>query len=159
MQRIRFTKKEFDELKSNSEDNYKKFGEINCPVLKKKVIFNVKGMDHLKTKSWNHPRNEHDQWMRFKLLHHAPHVIKNSHTLQGIEQGNKFERIKVNSRWETKMMHVRYFEFISIEYDCRIRIIVKQVGESQPYFWSIVPYWKQTNDRRRKMFEGNPEED
>ncbi len=159
MQKVHFTKKQFDELKSNSEENYKKLGEINCPILKKKVSFNAKGLDHLKAKSWNHARNEHDQWMRLKLLHHASSVIKNSHTLQGIEQGNRFERIKINSRWEHKMAYVRYFEFISIEDDCRIRIIVKQIGDAQPYFWSIVPYWKQTNDRRRKMFEGNPEED
>jgi len=96
--------------------------------------------------------------MRLRLLHLAPEVIKKSHTVQGILSGNRFERIKVNSRWETKMMYVTFYEFISIVKKCRVRIIVKQIGSARPYFWSIVPYWKQ-GDYGKKMFEGNPEED
>ncbi len=149
----------FNELKQNAENLYKNFGEVYCSYLQKKVIFNVKGLDHLKMKSWNHARNENDQLMRFKLLHFAPNIVKKSHTLQGIEHGNKFERIKINNRWENKMVYVRYYEFISIEGEYRMKVIIKQIGDAQPYFWSIVPHWKQTNQRRKKMFEGNPEED
>ncbi len=81
-----------------------------------------------------------------------------SRTLQGIKNGNQFERIKVNSRWETKMVYVTYYEFISILDNCRIRIILKKVADGPIYFWSIVPYWRQRQNKR-EMFEGEPESD
>lgn len=158
MAKISFTNKEFTDLKISAEELYEKIEEVWSPFLGVAVIFNVKGIDHLKMKRWNHARNRKDQYVRLKLLHLAPKVVKKSHTLQGIDEGNKFERIKVNSRWERRMMHVKYLDFISVIEGCRIRVVVKQVGDSQPYFWSIIPYWKQ-GDYGKKMFEGNPEED
>jgi len=56
------------------------------------------------------------------------------------------------------MILVRYYEFISVTHGCRVRIIVKRVGDGPAYFWSIIPYWKQTA-YGNKMSEGNPEID
>lgn len=153
-----FTKKEFDAVKSEAEGFYKNIGEVSCPYLNAIVSFNAKGLDHIKMKKWNHARNERDQFVRLKLLHLAPAILKKSHTLQGLDQGNRMERIKINSRWESRMVLVSYHEFIGILSGCRLRIVVKKIGDSPYYFWSIVPYWKQGN-YRKKMFEGNPEED
>lgn len=151
-------KEEFDALKSEVEEAYQNIGEVSCPYLNSTVAFNAMGLDHLKMKRWNHARNGHDQLIRLKLLHLAPEILKKSHTLQGIEQGNRMERIKINSRWESRMILVSYHEFIGVLSGCRLRIVVKKVGNSPYYFWSIIPYWKQ-GDYRKKMFEGNPEED
>jgi len=153
-----FTKKEFDAIKLKTEESYKNIGEVPCPFLNDIVVFNAKGLDHIKMKRWNHARNEKDQFVRLKLLHLAPALLKKSHTLQGLDQGNRMERIKVNSRWESKMVLVSYHEFIGVLSGCRLRIVVKKVDGSPYYFWSIIPYWKQGN-YRKKMFEGNPEED
>jgi hypothetical protein len=156
---IEFTKKQFDEIKYVAEERYKKVGSIHCPVLKLDVAFNAKGLDHIKLKSWNKARNEKDQYTRLKLLHLVPEIITHSHTLQGEMSGNRFERVKINSRWEHKMCLVNYFEFIAIVHSCRLRVIVKRVNGGPAYFWSVVPYWKQGNDRKKRMFEGNPEDD
>lgn len=153
-----FTKKEFDAVKSEAEEFYKNIGDVPCPYLNATVSFNAKGLDHIKMKRWNHSRNERDQFVRLKLLHLAPAILKKSHTLQGLDQGNRMERVKINSRWESRMVLVSYHEFIGILSGCRLRIVVKKIGDSPYYFWSIVPYWKQ-GDYRKKMFEGDPEED
>ncbi len=155
---LQFTDEQFEELKKNVELSYQKFGDVWCPFLQSQVTFNAKGFDHLSLKRWNHSRNRDDQWTRLKLLHLAPEVIRKSHTLQGLAEGNKFERVKVHNKWETRMVHVSYYEFIALIQGCRIRIIVKKVADGPTYFWSIVPYWKQ-GMYGKKMFEGDPEID
>lgn len=158
MSDVKFTKEEFSTMKSEVEESYKKIGEVPCPYLNDTVVFNAKGLDHIKMKRWNHARSYSDQSVRLKLLHLAPAILKKSHTLQGLDQGNRMERIKMNSHWESRMIPVSYHEFIGVLSGCRLRIVVKKVGDSPYYFWSIIPYWKQ-GDYRKKMFEGNPEED
>lgn len=153
-----FTEEEFDRAKSIAEAIYEKIGSVRCPFLETTVSFNAKGLDHIKLKRWNHAREQKDQWVRLKLLHLAPEVIKKSHTLQGHDEVSKLERVKINSRWEMKMVSVTYYEFISVLQGCRIRIIVKKVADGPAYFWSIVPYWRQ-GAYRKKLFEGDPEVD
>ena len=149
---------EFVSLRTKAESAYSTFGEVQCPFLETKIIFNAKGLDHIKFKQWNKARNRNDQIIRLQLVHLAPKVLKKSHTVQGIESGKKFERIKINSRWEMKMTHVTYYEFIAVMEKCRIRVIVKQINDAQPYFWSIIPYWKQ-GTLGKKLFSGTPEID
>lgn len=161
--KIIFTKKEFDELKANAETRYKNFEGIYCPYLGQKVTFNTKGLDHIKMKRWNHARSDKDQFMRLKLLHLVPDVLKSSHTLQGIREKNQLERIRTNSRWEERMIRVVYYEFISVQNihnggQCRIRVVLKRTENNDAYFWSVIPYWKQ-GMHGKEMFEGNPEED
>lgn len=156
--KITFTEEEFVKAKSTAEATYEKIGEVRCPFLETTVSFNAKGLDHLKLKRWNHAREQKDQWVRLKLLHLAPEVIKKSHTLQGLDEVNKLERIKINSRWEMKSINVTYYEFISVLQGCRVRIVVKKVGDGPAYFWSIVPFWKQGADKK-KLFDGDPEVD
>lgn len=153
-----FTQEEFYSEKTRVDREYSQIKEVVCPYLGMKVAFNAKGLDHLKMKRWNHARSQLDQYGRLRLLHLAPEVLKKSHTLQGLDEGKRMERIKIRGKWQIVMQHVAYYEFISVTKGCRLRIIVKKVGSEQPYFWSIIPYWKQ-GDFRRKMFEGNPEED
>ncbi len=152
-----FTEEEFDAVKAQAEAEYAKFPEVTCPAIGK-VAFNTKGLDHLRMKRWNHARPKGDQFGRLKLLHLAPEVLKKSHTIQGLDEGNRMERIKIRGKWKTVMQWVAYYEFISVLKGCRIRVVVKKVGTDQAHFWSIIPYWKQ-GEYRKKMFEGNPEED
>ena len=153
-----FTEEEFAAVKERVEREYMSIGEVQCPALERKEAFNTKGLDHLKLKRWNHARNRNDQYGRLRLLHLVPDILKKSHTIQGIDEGNRMERIKVRGKWQISMRHVAYYEFIAVVKGCRIRVIVKQVDSEQAYFWSIIPFWKQ-GEYRRKMFEGDPETD
>lgn len=159
MSKLVFTNKEFVDLRISAEESYKKIVEVFCPALKSKVAFNAMGLDHIKMKRWNHARERKDQFIRLKYLHLVPEIVKTSRTIQGKKSGNKIERIKINSRWDQKMVLVTYYEFISIVNECRLRIVIKQIDNGPLYFWSIVPYWRQGDGGGKKMFEGNPEED
>ena len=49
---------------------------------------------------------------------------------------HKKERLKT-------MKVVRYWAFVAIikNYQRRIKIVIKQVGNGHIHFWSIIPYW------------------
>jgi len=92
--------KDFNEVKIAAEKQYERTGELYCPYFNDKVIFNAKGLRHLKFKSDKKARSHKDQYSRLKLIKYIPEVIERSHTLQGIWEIRKFESQKTNSRWE-----------------------------------------------------------
>src|SRR3989344_4947815 len=132
----------FNKTKEEAEKFYYAIKEIRCPYFKEAVNFNVKGLDHLKFKEWNKARVVDDQYRRFKLIKLAPDIIKLSNTLQGFTLVNKLERRKINSRWEQAMIAVKYYEFVAILSDLRVKVIVKQISGGEKYFWSIYPFWR-----------------
>ncbi len=157
---IEFTEQQFKEVKEKGEEFYKSLGEVVCPFLKEKVSFGAQGLEHLKFKRRGKARLEKDQYMRFKLLHLAPEILKSSHTLQGILETKKLERIRMNSRTDTVLKPVTYYEFIAVLNRNRVRVIVKQIDHGQKFFWSIVPFWGMNIETmRRILHEGMPEED
>jgi hypothetical protein len=158
---IKYTKEQFDELKLKGEEFYKSVGEVYCPYLKEKVSFNDKGLEHIKFKQhMGKMRNEHDQYMRFKLLHIVPEILRLSGTVQGIEETKKIERIRMNSRTDLVLKPVTYYEFIAVVKRNRVKIIVKQIDNGQKFFWSIIPFWGMDQETMtRILYEGLPEED
>lgn len=157
---IQFSDEQFNKLKEKSEDFYKSLGEIYCPYFKEKIIFNAKGLEHLKFKTKNHARSRDDQYIRLKLLHLAPKVLKLSNTIQGFSERKIFELNRSNHRNEKILINVVYYEFVAVLEEIRVRVILKKVGTAQKYFWSIIPHWKIDKvTGKRKMNYGNPEDD
>ena len=149
-----------EQSKKIGETFYKQIGEVYCPYFKERKVFNTHGLEHLKFKRREKARSEQDQYMRFKLLHLAPEILLLSHTLQGILQTKKFERIRVHSRTEMQLKPVDYYEFIAVIKRNRIKVIVKQVDKGEIMFWSIIPFWGVNEETRtRLLHEGIPEED
>lgn len=157
---LEFTDKNFQKMKEESEARYKSFDEVYCPYLKENVIFNAKGLEHLKFKAKNHARSRDDQFMRLKLLHLAPEVLGLSKTVQGVSEGNVFEIQRTNQRNESVLVSATYYEFIAVLKKVRVRIIVKSINNAPKYFWSIIPHWKvDKTTRKRKIHNGDPETD
>jgi hypothetical protein len=151
---------DFEGIKAKGEEFYKSIKEVYCPYFQEKVIFNAKGLEHLKFSKKNHARVSGDQYIRFKLLHLAPKVISLSKTIQGVSHRKGFEWMRTNARNEFILKNVSYYEFIAILENVRVRIVIKKVEDSQKYFWSIIPHWKvDKENHKRKMFNGNPEND
>jgi hypothetical protein len=151
-------KNDFESIKAEAEKLYKTIGEVYCPYFKEKVVFNSQGLDHLTFKRLDKRRLGQDQYERFKLLHLAPEIIRNSHTLQGYKEMKRFERIRKNNRTENILMSITHYEFIAIVKRNRVRIIVKQVGNGPRVFLSIIPHWKMNKNRDRVFFNGESEE-
>lgn len=140
---MEITLEQLEKIKSEAERLYKDIGEVKCPYLNNgKVSFNAKGLDHIKFKEWNKARSPMVQYVRLRLLKFAPEVINKSHTLQEYYETKKFERRKKHSGWEKVLLVVRYYAFVAIINKCRIKIVVKEVDGGQPFFWSIIPFWK-----------------
>lgn len=157
---LEFANEQFEDIKNKGEVLYKSIGEIYCPYFKEKVSFNTKGLGHLKFKSIKKARPEKDQYMRLRLIKLAPEVLKLSHTVQGIFETKKFERIRMHSRTDMVLKAVSYFEFIAVIKRNRVRIVVKQVENGQKFFWSIIPFWGMNKETMtRILHDGEPEED
>ena len=150
----------FEEVKIKGEEFYKTLTDIYCPYFKEKVSFNAQGLEHLKFKQQRKARPQQDQYMRFKLLHLAPVILKNTATLQGIWDKKAFEEIRIHNRTDTILKMVTYYEFVAVLENVRVKIIVKQIENGQRFFWSIIPYWGiDKNTNKRKLYSGYPAED
>lgn len=157
---IEFTDGQFEKIKLQGENFYKSITEVYSPYFKEKISFNAKGLEHLKFKEKNHARSQDDQYIRLKLLHLAPKILKLSNTIQGFSERKVFELNRSNHRNEKILVDVVYYEFIAVLEKVRVRIIVKKVGISPKYFWSVIPHWKVDKiTGKRKMNYGNPEDD
>jgi hypothetical protein len=157
---ITFTSRQFDEVKLKGEETYKSIIEVYCPYFKEKIPFNSQGLEHLRFRQRNIGRSERDQYMRYKLIHLAPEILQASHTIQGILETKKFEKVRVNKRTDTILKPVNYFEFIAIIKRNRIKIILKQIDHGIKFFWSIIPFWgMDTSTMTRLLHDGIPEED
>lgn len=150
----------FEEVRIKGEDFYKTLEDIYCPYFKEKVSFSAQGLEHLKFKQPRKARPQQDQYMRLKLIHLAPVVLKLSATLQGIWETKNFERVRIHSRTDTILKTVTYYEFVAVIEKIRVKIVIKQIDNGEKFFWSIIPYWRiDKKTKKRKLYSGYPEED
>ncbi len=66
----------FEFIKNKAEALYASIGAVHNPYFGEKVLFNAKGIRHIKFKSDQNARSHQDQYFRLKLLHLAPQVIR-----------------------------------------------------------------------------------
>ncbi|MCK5416045.1 hypothetical protein KAI92_01305 [Candidatus Parcubacteria bacterium] len=155
----------YKEIKEKAEKEYKKTKAVFSPFLKRNINFNSKGLDHIKFKEWNKTRLIADQYLRLKFLKLAPRILEKATTLQEFNETKNFERKRKNTRWEKILTPVKYYGFVALlNYKIKIKIIVKEVEGGQPFFWSIMPFWKTKNNpiikQTKKVFhEGDLEND
>ena len=151
---------DFEKVKIESEVFYSGILPIDCPYFKEKIVFNAKGLRHLKFKSDEQARPRKDQYARLKLLRLAPEILTKSHTVQGIWKTKKFEFQSRNSRWEKILKNVTFFEFTAVIENVRAKIVVKEVEDEGKYFFSIIPFWGIDKvNGKRVLYSGDPEKD
>ncbi|MFH0819648.1 MAG: hypothetical protein V1892_01310 [bacterium] len=152
------------ETKKAAEAFYENIGSVPCPYLKRSIVFNVKGLDHIKMKAWNKTRLSSDQYLRLKFLKLVPDVLRVAGTLQELLETNCMERLKFTGKWQHKMVSVKYYGFIAIINGIKIKIIIKEIEGVPPYFWSVIPFWKTKNNEifgeiKKVFHEGDLEND
>jgi hypothetical protein len=132
------------------------------PYLKTKVAFNAKGLEHIKFKDRGKARSLQDQYVRLRLLKLAPQIIQESHTLQDFYETGHLEHQNTNARWQFVMLDVTYYGFVAIIKNARMKVIVKPVSGGQPFFWSLIPFWKndtRNTENKKILHAGNMERD
>jgi hypothetical protein len=151
-----FTNDEFKDVRWRAEAQYGVIGSVRCPYFQTTVIFSSEGFRHLLFKSWNRGRDRRDQFMRLKQIARAPEILRLSRTVQGIFQTNEWKRQHRHGHWEKLLVAVTYYEFIAVLAERRFKVIVKQLPNGERIFWSLIPFWRQTEQGRRLMHDGNP---
>ncbi len=162
MARLSFTTDEFDQILQKAQELYPTLGRVYCPYFEDSVHFNAQGLQHLRRQNWNRGRKQRDQFMRLKYLTLAPKILKLSYTLQGVQEGREWERKHKHGRWERHLVQVTYYEFVAVLENRRFKVIVKRVFNSLHtglIFWSLIPFWRQTERGSRIMSDGNPATD
>jgi len=76
--------------------------------------------------------------------------------VQGIEEINEWERRHRHGRWERVLVRVTYYEFVAIIGNKRrFKVIIKQLADGERLFWSLIPFWRQTDLGTRILHDGN----
>ncbi len=122
---MKLARDEFIKIKESGRQYYKSIGKVYCPYFKEAVVFNTKGYRHLIFNSWNAARTQNEQHTRLKILPYAVKILEKSHTLQ-----------EYNKRDE------RYYVFVAIMDNLRLKVVVRKSENGIRYFYSVYPSWK-----------------
>lgn len=153
-----------EDMEKTKEECRKKYDQIKsviCPYFNESISFNNKGFEHLIFKSKNIPRILIDQYIRLKLLPLSKIVLETTHTVQEFQEKSEAVQVNTNSKWNKRIVPVRYWGFVAVLKNTRIKVIVKEIQGGQKHFWSIIPFWKndKKNDNKKILHVGNMEED
>ena len=159
MQESSFSEEEYVRVREKAEIAYKKISEVYCPYFKEKVHLNAKGWEHLLYKSRDNKRSKEDQLMRLKLLKHVPLILISSYSVQGVGERVEWHKKKKHGRWESSPIRIKYYEFIAVIGNSRIKIILKEEDSGPKYFWSIIPFWKINKITGKRILHGGNLED
>lgn len=136
-------------LKIEESSEYKLIKSVFCPYFEEEVNFNSKGLNHIKFTGQGKARTSEDQKVRIKHISYAPLILSKSHTLQGVMTMKRSERVRKEGQTKNVDLGVFYYEFIAVVDKKRFKVIVKQVGVGNKFFWSIIPYWKKQIEGRK----------
>jgi len=147
---------EFLRVLGNAAILYERIESVHCPYFHGAVKFNAQGFEHIRRQNWNRGRSQADQFMRLKHLAAAPKILRQSHTVQGIEEANEWQRRRHYGKWESLMISVTYYEFIAVLENRRFKVVVKQLPGGERIFWSLIPFWRQDEYGKRIIHSGKP---
>lgn len=156
---------EYNKIREATQSFYQKINFIRCPALNHQPIhFQNDGFRHLIYKG-NKKKSERDkrvQLMKFKLFPKAKDIIKITTTYQEYEEG-LIEIIKKRKKKKVKeSVIVKYWGFVAIIDNFRVKVVVRQIGNGNKHFWSTIPAWSKSHYRNIKILsksKGNLEED
>jgi hypothetical protein len=136
-----------------AESAYSSIGEVQCPYFNSTVRFNSEGFHHLRYKTPGSERDKKAQMHKFRLISAAKIVISKSGTVQEYRKQWGAVGRKRKSDGSRSMKEMQYWGFVAIVGEAtdkiRIRAIVRQVGNGNPHFWSVM---SDTNLRKKASY-------
>ena len=131
----------YKKIKENAENFYKKIGRINCPAFNSETVyFNSEGFNHLIYKKKSE-RSKNDQITKFKLLSIAKEIIFISTTFQEYDEGLAEITRKRFKKRVKETVAVRYWGLVAIVRNRKVKVIIRQIGNGQKHFFSVIPAW------------------
>lgn len=132
----------YPEIKDEAQKLYASFVPVKCPALGgQEVTFPSEGFNHLIYRIPKQERHKRVQIMRFELLTKARELLERTTTIQEYEDyldqimGWKFKRKQlINTK-------IRDWGFVGIIKGYRIKVVVRQTGNGNKQFLSVIPAW------------------
>lgn len=131
-------------LKDQIKEIFDKTKEVECPAFpKEKVKFNSKGINHLIYKSSRSMREVKRIRANIRLLPRAIKLLK----IMPIAQEE--------AKYELGGKTFRYWAFEGVVDDRRIKVIVRQKGDGNKHFFSVIPCWRKDRFGEVKNSKGD----
>lgn len=138
----------YHKLREDAENFCKKIQAIRCPALNNELVhFTAEGFNHLMYKGSRHERSKNDQITKFRLLAKAKIIMEISTTYQEFDESLMTIRKKRFKRTIEESTTVKYWGLVAIIANFRVKVIIRQIGNGQKHFWSVIPAWS-TNHYR-----------
>lgn len=142
----------YEKVRENALNFYKKIGRISCPAFNNEpVYFTAEGFNHLIYKNDRRERDKSVQIMKFKLLPKAKDVVGRSATYQEYDECLIEVKREKKGRILKETCLAHYWGLVAIMQDFRIKVIVRQCGNGQKHFWSVIPAWSKSHYRDIKI--------
>ncbi len=129
----------FNQRKEKAKSLFDAQKSIYNPYFKCEIILNSDGFHHLQF-SDRRERNKKEQLLKFNLLPLALKVVRNSGTIQEHRKGViTIGQAGKDGFRQTK--NVEYWAFVAImgDFEIKIRVIIRRVGDGNFIFWSVMP--------------------
>jgi hypothetical protein len=141
---------QFGKLRLEAKEYYDNVGHVFCPAIRGDIIFNSDGFHHLRYDSSRSERSKIVQRNKFSFLKDAVRILEKSSTVQEYRRSLRpFGNSDKGGLRKAKT--VEWFGFlavISFSKCLRINVVVRRVGEGNFHFWSVMPFWTLSNNRR-----------
>ncbi|MEK7127885.1 MAG: hypothetical protein AAB838_04155 [Patescibacteria group bacterium] len=121
--------------------------EISCPAFTgEAILFNAKGINHLLYKGNRSKRDISRIQTNIRLL---PRAIKVLRLMPFFQEESFYEKDKIL---------FKYWAFEAVVEERRVKVVVRQIGNGQKVFWSVIPAWRKDrfgilNAKSRKLDE------
>lgn len=142
----------YEKIREDARIFYQTVGGIRCPALDHQPVhFTSDGFNHLIYKGSRKERDKRVQIMKFKLLPKATELIRIATTYQEYDESLTTIRRKRFKKNVDEGTTVRYWGFVAIIRDFRIKVIARTMGNGQKHFWSVIPAWTISHYRDIKL--------
>lgn len=137
---MNFDEEKFEDLKRRTENFYKELSPVRCPALDELVHFTSDRFHHLRFDGTRAERTKAEQLIKLRFLPKAVKIIAKTATIQEFRK----ELMTIGKRGKdgfSKIVEVKYWAFVAIISDgCKIKVILRRVGEGQLHFWSVMAF-------------------
>ena len=139
-----FDQQKYDRAREEAHNYFQKNAKIHSPLLGT-VHLNSEGFLHLVYGDKRHKqqRDLKNQLKRFHLVTYTRRIVEGMGFCQEYMEQYQTVMVKQHKHKALESKLVKYWGFVAvIENRIRVKIILRQVGNGNTHFWSVIPYWK-----------------
>lgn len=146
---------DYDHIRNEAREFYSKLSRVFCPAIGQYVHFTSNGFNHLIYSGAKKERDKKTQILRFDLLERAYFILKTTTTFQEFEENIEYRKVNRQGKLASVNLTVKYWGFIAIVNKFRIKVVIRQVGNSKIEFYSVIPAWFVKQYRDIKMISNS----